>query len=106
MCSKYYSDDVHMVLRTSSLFARGEREDAKCEKHDSFAFIPHKRDMYTRPMRVLSRHDGHQALAHGKSAEQEDLYRPYSGSYVHFSAVRAAHAGGVSLLFFSMNNRS
>ena len=38
-----------------------------------FVFIPHKRDLYTRPMRVLSRHDGHQALAHGKSAEQEDV---------------------------------
>ena len=62
----------------ASLLAEREKTTNAVEKHDSFAFIPHKRDMYTRPMRVLSRHDGHQALAHDKSAEQEVLYRPYS----------------------------
>jgi hypothetical protein len=40
-----------------------------------FVFIPHKRDLYTRPMRVLSRHDRHQTLAHGKSAKKGDFYR-------------------------------
>jgi hypothetical protein len=39
-----------------------------------FVFIPHKRDLYIGPKRVFSRHDGHQAFAHGKSAEQEDFY--------------------------------
>jgi len=63
-----------------------EKTTKASEKHASFFFfIPHKRDLYTcsmmmmmmsficscRPMIVLSRYDGHQALAHGKSAKKE-----------------------------------
>ena len=65
------------TLRERARERESEKTTNAVEKHASFVFITHKRDLYTRPMRVLSRHDGHQELAHGKSAEQEDLYRPY-----------------------------
>ena len=62
------------TLRERARERESEKTTNAVEKHASFVFITHKRDLYTRPMRVLSRHDGHQALAHGKSAEQEGTF--------------------------------
>ena len=56
------------LIQVVDLEREREREREKTtkaiEKHASFfVFVPHKRDPCTRPMRALSRHDGHQALA-------------------------------------------